>query len=535
MTGAKVRRAFNIAAAYGCEFVCFDYSGFGASRGRQFESCGLQNWIYDAEALLTRVVRARRVILVALGSSIGGWVALRLLQRQAENQASSGSSSGSSPHTTPLTAAFGSDRFDLNRCCPPPASRGLMITVRSHPGQDNDNEPSAVEQQLLPLQPPQPQMCPVEPPEPPPSSLPPLPPPPPPLRPPPPPPPSPPPPSRSPLAAGPSSPTIAGLLLIAPAIDISELHWAALKEDQQHGVLHDGAQVSLGSPYEMDGGDTVGVSYFSQGRRNLVLCPSWVRDESLKPGESYLPGPLQRRQRQLGSSPLTPRHQPLGAPRQQQALQAAASSSAATATATVRAEATEAVFLRSPPLDCCLHSRFGEHGVGVGGINDDGARGHDDGDHGDSGVGVGGINGFAPADVPIVILHGSNDEVVPRELVEALLAVLNRHNELAAAATLSASTNNAVATTAPGPAAAANANTSTNAVVLQLQLDLVSDGDHRLSCAAGLGALQRRLVAQPDGGGGGPAPAPGGAAISRSLLSGPQSSYMMTWCYIASP
>ncbi|KAG2442735.1 hypothetical protein HXX76_002817 [Chlamydomonas incerta] len=199
MTGSKVRCALQEAAAAGCEFLCFDYSGFGASTGRAFESCGLTDWIEDAEALLREVVVAPRVML--LGSSIGGWVALRVAQR--------------------------------SETCRPAAAdtrHGRSSGGSSQPGRASCSS---------------------------------------------------------------SGPRIAGLLLVAPAVDLSELRWAALTQQQRDTVTAaaagaggstaagvaggggGGGLVSLGSQYQMRGGDWVGAAYFTQGRQHLLLTLPW--------------------------------------------------------------------------------------------------------------------------------------------------------------------------------------------------------------------------------------------------------------------
>ncbi|KAG2450133.1 hypothetical protein HYH02_000236 [Chlamydomonas schloesseri] len=225
MAGSKVRCTLQEAAAAGCEFLCFDYSGFGASSGRPFESCGLTDWIQDTEALLREVVAAPHVVL--LGSSIGGWVALRVAQREAEASqvCSSGSSSGSSIDNSSTTSSSG--------------------------------------------------------------------------------------------------PRISGLLLVAPAVDLSEVRWAALTQQQRDSVTAaaaalaaapattgvaaaaaasskacevsgSGAEresrdvsarglVSLGSPYSMPGGDWVGPAYFAQGRQHLLLTMPWGSERQRQP------------------------------------------------------------------------------------------------------------------------------------------------------------------------------------------------------------------------------------------------------------
>lgn len=65
---------------------------------------------------------------------------------------------------------------------------------------------------------------------------------------------------------------VAGLVLVAPAPDMSELHWAALSDAERRAVLA-GGSTSLHSPYALQGGDHVAAPFFAQGRQQLLYHP----------------------------------------------------------------------------------------------------------------------------------------------------------------------------------------------------------------------------------------------------------------------
>lgn len=76
MMGTKAIYLEEQCTARGQEFVRFDYTGHGVSEGA-FVDGTIGSWTRDAQDILDHVVMAREVILV--GSSMGGWIALRLL------------------------------------------------------------------------------------------------------------------------------------------------------------------------------------------------------------------------------------------------------------------------------------------------------------------------------------------------------------------------------------------------------------------------------------------------------------------------
>lgn len=79
MTGTKAAFLDRWAAETGRAFLRFDYTGHGASSGR-FEDGAIGDWVRDAEETIRAVTGGP---LVLVGSSMGGWIALRLVERLA--------------------------------------------------------------------------------------------------------------------------------------------------------------------------------------------------------------------------------------------------------------------------------------------------------------------------------------------------------------------------------------------------------------------------------------------------------------------
>ena len=75
MTGSKAEALAGWAAARGRACLRLDYSGCGASGG-DFLAGSISAWTDDACAVIDHVAPGSRVVLV--GSSMGGWIALRL-------------------------------------------------------------------------------------------------------------------------------------------------------------------------------------------------------------------------------------------------------------------------------------------------------------------------------------------------------------------------------------------------------------------------------------------------------------------------
>jgi pimeloyl-ACP methyl ester carboxylesterase len=79
MAGGKATALADWGAANGRRVVRFDYRGHGESGGR-FEDLVLSDWLADSEAVMSRFVPGRAV---AVGSSMGGWIALLMARARA--------------------------------------------------------------------------------------------------------------------------------------------------------------------------------------------------------------------------------------------------------------------------------------------------------------------------------------------------------------------------------------------------------------------------------------------------------------------
>jgi pimeloyl-ACP methyl ester carboxylesterase len=86
MTGTKAIEMDALAASLGAASIRFDYSGHGASGG-EFRDGTISRWLEESIAVLTHL-SPKRVILI--GSSMGGWIALRLAQELAKHPAGPG-------------------------------------------------------------------------------------------------------------------------------------------------------------------------------------------------------------------------------------------------------------------------------------------------------------------------------------------------------------------------------------------------------------------------------------------------------------
>jgi pimeloyl-ACP methyl ester carboxylesterase len=76
MTGTKAVALEAQARRLGVNFLRFDYSGHGQSSGHYTEGT-ISLWLEEASAVIDRFAKGR---LVFVGSSMGGWVALRLVE-----------------------------------------------------------------------------------------------------------------------------------------------------------------------------------------------------------------------------------------------------------------------------------------------------------------------------------------------------------------------------------------------------------------------------------------------------------------------
>lgn len=76
MEGTKALFLEEKCCARGQEFLRFDYSGHGSSGGA-FVDGTIDSWLDDAQSILDKIVHNKHIILI--GSSMGGWIALKLL------------------------------------------------------------------------------------------------------------------------------------------------------------------------------------------------------------------------------------------------------------------------------------------------------------------------------------------------------------------------------------------------------------------------------------------------------------------------
>lgn len=77
MSGVKAMALDALGAEKGLAVTRFDYSGHGLSGGR-FEEGTISRWLVEAEAVLAHTCGPQ----IAIGSSMGGWLALLLARRQ---------------------------------------------------------------------------------------------------------------------------------------------------------------------------------------------------------------------------------------------------------------------------------------------------------------------------------------------------------------------------------------------------------------------------------------------------------------------
>ncbi|MFT6084636.1 MAG: pimeloyl-ACP methyl ester carboxylesterase [Alphaproteobacteria bacterium] len=79
MQGQKARYVDDLARKYNFDYLRFDYSGHGESGG-DFMDLTLSDWITDAQEVIEYNFSQYRP-LILVGSSMGGWIALKLLSR----------------------------------------------------------------------------------------------------------------------------------------------------------------------------------------------------------------------------------------------------------------------------------------------------------------------------------------------------------------------------------------------------------------------------------------------------------------------
>jgi pimeloyl-ACP methyl ester carboxylesterase len=84
MTGTKAAEMDALAAELGAAAIRFDYSGHGTSGGA-FVDGTISRWLEETMAVLQHI-KPKRIVLV--GSSMGGWIALRLVQELSKRKRS---------------------------------------------------------------------------------------------------------------------------------------------------------------------------------------------------------------------------------------------------------------------------------------------------------------------------------------------------------------------------------------------------------------------------------------------------------------
>ncbi|MEM6603207.1 MAG: alpha/beta fold hydrolase [Pseudomonadota bacterium] len=75
--GTKASFLANYIASQGYGYLRFDYSGHGTSEGEFSELC-LTDWIKDTRLMIDNILPSEKPIII-IGSSMGGWIALKLL------------------------------------------------------------------------------------------------------------------------------------------------------------------------------------------------------------------------------------------------------------------------------------------------------------------------------------------------------------------------------------------------------------------------------------------------------------------------
>lgn len=81
MSGSKATTMVEEAARLGCSSLRFDYSGHGISEG-QFEQGTISRWVSESLKVVRDCTAGPQVLV---GSSMGGWIALRVAQEFARS------------------------------------------------------------------------------------------------------------------------------------------------------------------------------------------------------------------------------------------------------------------------------------------------------------------------------------------------------------------------------------------------------------------------------------------------------------------
>lgn len=77
MRGTKAEMLADFTAQHGYGFLRLDYSGHGESGG-DFKKLGISDWANDAKLILENTIPKDKPLIV-IGSSMGGWIGLKLL------------------------------------------------------------------------------------------------------------------------------------------------------------------------------------------------------------------------------------------------------------------------------------------------------------------------------------------------------------------------------------------------------------------------------------------------------------------------
>ena len=86
MRGVKATVLADFAERQGYGFLRLDYSGHGRSEG-DFKELAISDWVSDAKLILEHAIPKDKPLIV-IGSSMGGWIALKLLTEMQNRKTS---------------------------------------------------------------------------------------------------------------------------------------------------------------------------------------------------------------------------------------------------------------------------------------------------------------------------------------------------------------------------------------------------------------------------------------------------------------
>ncbi|MDH5721778.1 MAG: alpha/beta hydrolase [Alphaproteobacteria bacterium] len=110
MEGTKARYLEEKCCERGHEFLRFDYSGHGISKGN-FVDGTIGSWLADAQNMIDQIVKCKKIILV--GSSMGGWIALKLLLQNQEKIKGVVGIAAAPDFTRDIKAQMTPDQYDI--------------------------------------------------------------------------------------------------------------------------------------------------------------------------------------------------------------------------------------------------------------------------------------------------------------------------------------------------------------------------------------------------------------------------------------